>query len=273
MKTIISAEWLSQNLGNPNLVILDASIEASADGKKFKKSDVTIPNTRRFDLKHVFLDKTSPFPNTVPKSKEFELESRKLGINRDSEIVVYDTNGVYSSPRAWWLFKSMGHHNIAVLDGGLPNWVQKGFKTSIGHLTDFKPGNFRAHYDERLNIAFEQVKENLNLKEFLIVDARAEGRFNGTAQEPRKYLKSGSILNSVNIEHKEVVRNGKFKSKEELNKLFENKCNGEQELVFSCGSGLTACIVMLANQIGYGNSLKLYDGSWTEWAELNNLKT
>ncbi|RIV31669.1 hypothetical protein D2V08_13010 [Flagellimonas lutimaris] len=85
-------------------------------------------------------------------------------------------------------------------------------------------------------------------------------------------LKSGRIENSVNIPYQEVLRYGKYKPKNELNMLFKKKCNNDKELVFSYGSGMTACIVMLACQIGYGNSLNVYDGSWTEWAERNNLK-
>ena len=114
--------------------------------------------------------------------------------------------------------------------------------------------------------------ENTIKKNFTIIDARSESRFNGTGNEPRKHLKSGRIENSINIPFQEVLRDGKYKSKRELTHLFDKKCNKEKDFVFSCGSGLTARIVMLASHIVYGKSLKLYDGSWTEWAERNNLK-
>lgn len=272
MNTIVSVEWLHQNLDNPNLVILDAHMETGANGKKFEKPDKTIPNARRFDLKNIFLDKTSPFPNTIPKAQEFELGCRKLGINRNSEIVVFDHHGIYSSPRVWWLFNSMGHSQIAVLDGGLPNWINRGFQTEKKHLELFEFGNFKVNFDRTLLVDYKQVVDNINHQEFLIVDARSEDRFRGTGKEPRKHLKSGKIQNSVNIPYQEVLQNGKYKPKNELNKLFQERCYGEKKLVFSCGSGLTACIVMLASQIGYANSPIVYDGSWTEWAELNNLK-
>lgn len=272
MRNIVSAQWLKENLSSPDLVILDASIELSADGKRIEKSDLTIPRARHFDLKNVFLDHASPFPNTLPRPEIFELECRKLGINRDSKIVVYDNRGIYSSPRAWWLFKAMGHNEVAVLDGGLPYWIENGFQTTYRSHIKVKTGNFKVDFDNSLLVSFEQVKTNKSEKKFVLVDARSEGRFNGTEKEPREYLKSGKIPGSINFHYKEVLVNGKFKTKTELNKLFADKFKGEKELVFSCGSGITACILMLACQMGYGDSKKLYDGSWTEWAELNNLK-
>ncbi|NKI33034.1 sulfurtransferase [Croceivirga thetidis] len=271
MKEIVSTDWLNQNLDNPDLIILDASIAASASGKAFETFDQTIPNARRFDIKNVFSDATSAFPNTVPKPEDFERDCQKLGINQNSKIVVFDTNGVYSSPRAWWLFKVMGHNEVAVLDGGLPNWIDEGHPTVKNHLTEFYEGDFKAQYDENQVVTFEQVGANVKHPDFLVVDARSEGRFKGTAPEPRKHLQSGKIEHSVNIPFQDVLTDGKFKSTEELNAIFQEKCEGEQNLVFSCGSGLTACIVMLASRLGHGPSIKIYDGSWTEWAERNEL--
>lgn len=272
MKATVSAEWLHQNLSNPDLVILDASLETNASGKAFEKFDQTIPSARKFDLKKVFSDKESSFPNTVPKPSDFEVGSRKLGINQNSEIIVFDINGVYSSPRAWWLFKIMGHEKVSVLDGGLPNWIEKGFPTEKNHVEPSETGDFKVNFDKSMVVDFEAISKNIAENNFLVVDARSEARFNGTGKEPRKGLQSGKIQNSVNIPFQDVLQDGKFKSATELVELFEEKCKGEKELVFSCGSGLTACIIMMANQIGYGDSQRIFDGSWTEWAERNNLK-
>ena len=120
MKALVSKSWLNENLNNPNLIILDASISKNAAKKVFESSNIMIPRARRFDLKNVFLDTTSPFPNTVPNPEYFQHQCQKLGINKNSEIVVYDNAGIYTSPRVWWLFKVMGHDHIAIIDGGLP---------------------------------------------------------------------------------------------------------------------------------------------------------
>lgn len=273
MNEIVSAEWLHKNLENPNLIILDASIDSSIDGKDDRLSKITIPEARPFDLKKIFLDKSGQFPNTFPDKEHFELECRKLGINEDSEIVVFDSFGIYSSPRVWWLFHVMGHNNIAILDGGLPGWIEMGFWTVPRSNKKFEPGNFKSNYQVKLVVDFQEVEQNVKDQNFLIVDARSKGRFNGTSKEPRKHLKSGSIPNSVNIPYQEVLENNKFKSKEELREIFEKNCGEKDELIFSCGSGLTACIIMLASEIGFVKSKRIYDGSWTEWAELNNLRT
>ncbi len=272
MKALISAKWLYHNLSNPNLVILDASSASRVDGGAFNFIDDTIPDARRLDLKTTFSDTASPFPNTIPPPAEFEMACRELGINRDSIIIVFDNNGIYSSPRAWWLFKVMGHKNIAVLDGGLPHWVNMGFPTTKKHLEDFERGNFKVGYDENLVMDFKTVNYNIHNRSFVLVDARSAGRFNGTAAEPRQHIRSGHIPQSVNIPYTAVLHNGRYKGKKELYAIFNNACPGARDLVFSCGSGVTACIIMLACKIGYAHSLKLYDGSWTEWATLNNLK-
>ena len=272
MKELVSSKWLKENLNNPDLVVLDASVEMNPYGKAFKKFDETIPNARKFDLKNVFVDKSNTLPNTVPKPKEFEIGCKKLGINQNSEIVIFDNNGIYSSPRAWWLFVVMGHEKVSVLDGGLPDWIDNGFQTAKKHLESFKIGDFRANLNKAMLITYQQVFRNISQQDFLLVDARSENRFNGTGKEPREYLKSGKVKNAINIPFQKVLQNGKYRSKNELKRLFEDACSGEKELVFSCGSGMTACVIMLACQISYGKSKKIYDGSWTEWAEINHLK-
>lgn len=166
----------------------------------------------------------------------------------------------------------MGHKKVAVLDGGLPDWIKKGFRIEDNHLKHFKAGNFKVNFDKLSVVNFNQVLQNTKQEQFTIIDARSESRFNGIGEEPRRHLKSGKIEQSINIPYQDVLDDGKYKSKCELSELFREKVKTKKDLVFSCGSGMTACIVMLACQIGYKNSLKVYDGSWTEWAERNNLK-
>ncbi|MGO4913676.1 sulfurtransferase [Leeuwenhoekiella sp. W20_SRS_FM14] len=273
MKKIVSAAWLYENLKEENLIILDASLGATIDGTQTDLNEKTIPNSRYFDLKANFSDGNAAFPNTLPTVAHFEAECQKLGINTDSKIVVFDNLGVYSSPRVWWMFKAMGHKKVYVLDGGLPEWNAQGFEVEERKGANWETGNFKATLQQELVVSYDEVVANTKNPSFLIVDARSEGRFNGTEPEPRKQLQSGSIPHSVNTPYTEVLENGKFKSKGALQEVFDDTVEQDKDLVFSCGSGLTACIIMLASEIAGQKSKRVYDGSWTEWAELQNLKT
>lgn len=270
MKEIVSIEWLNQNLNNKNLILLDASLESTAEGRYSDHHLKTISGARYFDLKGAFSDRNSSFPNTLPTEEQFETESRKLGINKGSIIIVFDDLGIYSSPRVWWMYKIMGHENISVLNGGLPEWINNGLTTDSRKVENYKLGDFKATLQKKFVKNYQEVLDNVTMKSFSIIDARSEGRFKGIDKEPRQHLRSGHIPDSINIPYGEVLDNGKFKTKLVLKKMFEAKNMDQKELVFICGSGLTACIVMMASEIGYRKSKNIYDGSWSEWAELQN---
>ncbi len=270
MKELIPIDWLLQNLTNDDLVILDASPLKTMNDESTSHISSYIPGSRIFNIKDHFTNKESEFPNTIPSSDQFEKACRLLGINVNSKIIVYDNLGIYSSPRVWWLFKVMGHQNIGVLNGGLPEWIRCGGEVvGIEDLNrNYSNGNFESDFRNQYLITYQDIIDNNESKRFLIVDARSSGRFLGISPEPRKHLKSGSIPNSVNIPYQSLLKDGKFKSKEELNTIFKSKINNQDQLVFSCGSGMTACIVMLASVTAFRKSQYLYDGSWTEYAEL-----
>ncbi|XOV93212.1 MAG: sulfurtransferase [Bacteroidota bacterium] len=272
MNPTVSTQWLSQNLNDPNLILLDASPESTIDGRKSEFHSMTIPGARLIDLEKDFSDTSSSLPHVLPSPEQFETESRKLGINTNSKIIVFDNLGIYTSPRFWWMFKTMGHEDVYVLDGGIPEWAARGNELGAKIEGNYPPGNFKARFQKDYLVSYEDVLRNATDPSFTIVDARSEGRFKGTSPEPRPHLKSGSIPNSVNIPFGEVLENGKFKSGAELKQIFESTCGGTQNLVYSCGSGLTACIILTAGEIAGRGSKKVYDGSWTEWAELQNLK-
>lgn len=271
MHPLVTATWLHQNIQNQDLILLDASVPATVEGKTSRSNPGTIPGARFFDLKKEFSDPESPFPNTLPSPKQFERESRALGINADSKIIVFDNMGVYASPRVWWMFKAMGHEQVFVLDGGLHAWNNEGFDVEPSPSKVYPRGNFKAAFQPDLLKTYEDVVDNAHSQEFIIADARSAGRFAGLDSEPRKHLQSGHMPNSVNIPYGEVLNQGKFKQQEALTALFASKVRPEDQLVFSCGSGLTACIIMMASHLAGKESKLLYDGSWTEWAELQGL--
>lgn len=263
---IVSVDWLNANLEMPEIVILDARLRYEAKGSEL--DDFRIKGARILDLENEFSDKNSPFPNMLPSTTQFEKASRKLGINKSSKIVVYDHMGIYVSPRVWWMFKIMGHDNVSVLDVGFPEWNNRGFATEKGVAEQVGPGNFKAQLSPQLVMDYEQVKENIESRNALVIDVRSSDRFHGLIAEPRKELRRGNIPNSINIPYETVLKDGKFKSGAELKKIFHDIQKEERPLVFSCGSGVTACIVLLACEMTLENPKKVYDGSWTEFAQV-----
>ena len=261
---LVSVEWLQENLEAENLIILDATIPKVGGTIDVTGEKQQIKNAVFFDLKNVFLDINGEYPNTIPSKEHFEKQVQKLGINNNSCVVVYDDLDVYSSPRVWWLFNVFGFKNIAVLNGGLPAWKEAGYEVEPQKENKIEQGDFKAEFREDLLRETEQVLEASNNKK-MILDARSKGRFDATDPEPRKDLRSGHIPNSKSLPYGMLQSDGKMKSAKELQQLFSVINPEKEHMTFSCGSGITACILALgAEASGYTN-YSVYDGSWTEW--------
>lgn len=265
--TIVTTQVLIANLKDPNLVILDASFKAKPVKVPAEYANHQIPNARYFDIKGAFSDTTNPYPNAFPSAAQFEASAQALGINQSSKIVVYDKQGIYSSARVWWMFKMMGHEQVAILDGGLPAWIADGYLTEEAVNQDIAKGDFKAKLNEEGIKNIDFVKSNIENPSALIVDARSAGRFNGTEPEPRAGLRGGCIPNSVSIPFQSLLENGKMKSTTALAEIFKPVQQADKSLVFSCGSGITACVVLLASELVFQGKKGVYDGSWTEWAQ------
>lgn len=271
MTPIVSAQWLHDQLhalpSEVDLVLLDASPAANKSNLPSQHLGMRIPGARFFDLKNKFSDPEADMPNTLPQAVDFQQACRELGINTNSHIVVYDNIGIYASPRVWWMFKAMGHEQVAVLDGGLPEWGKIG--GAMESITDksYPEGDFIAQPGLALKKEMKDLLANLESKESLVLDARSSGRFDGTAPEPREGLSSGHMPHSASLPFSQVLNEGKFKSKEELAALFTELNTENKPLIFSCGSGLTACITYLAAELSTDTAKSVYDGSWTEWAQ------
>ena len=267
---LVSVAWLYNNLEDENLIILDCTIPKVAEKRVVSERSTQIKSAIFFDIKNNFSDKKAALPNTVLGPKEFENKAQELGIHRDSIVVCYDDLGIYSSPRVWWMFQLMGFPNVAVLDGGLPEWKANNFPVEKPMIQKLKKGNFKVDYQPEKLKSTTDVLYSIDNKSILIVDARSSGRFYGTAPEPRDDLKSGHIPNSVNLPFVDVQQNGKMKSAEELLEIFGDFKN-KKEIVFTCGSGITAAILALGAAIVKVKNVAVYDGSWTAWGSTQNL--
>lgn len=269
MKPLVSAQWLAENITNSDLIVLDASPESNKSNLVPQYPELKIKGAQAFDMKNVFVDKSSPIANMIPPPEVFEQECQKLGINQNSKIVVYDNLGIYTSPRARWMFKTMGYQNVAVLDGGLAAWKNAGYdcEPAEQEVNKHKPkGNFKAQYHPELVWNSTQVLENLVSKKAIVIDARSAGRFNGTTPEPRPESASGHIPQSLNLNYSKIVKDGKMLPEGELKQAVDVLGLADKPLVFTCGSGVTACIIALATElVGLDNKKALYDGSWAEW--------
>ena len=267
LQPLVSVQWLAENINDPDLIVLDASPESNKSNLVPQYPELKIKGAQAFDMKNVFVDKNSPVSNMIPPPEVFEQECQKLGINNNSKIVVYDNLGIYTSPRARWMFKTMGFENIAVLDGGLAAWKNAGHACDPIEQKVSKPkGDFIAQYHPGLVWNVAQVLENLKSKKAMVIDARSAGRFNGTTPEPRPESASGHIPQSLNLPYASVVKNGKMLPEGELKQVVDTLGLSDKPLVFTCGSGVTACIIALVTELaGLDNKKALYDGSWAEW--------
>ncbi|MGH6828252.1 MAG: 3-mercaptopyruvate sulfurtransferase [Rhizomicrobium sp.] len=263
MSDVVSAEWLKANLGRVRTV--DASWYMPEDGRNTAKEfeQGHIPGAVFFDIDAIS-DHATALPHMLPSAAEFTGTAGALGIGNADMVVVYDTMGIFSSPRVWWTLRAFGHDRAAVLDGGLPAWKAKGGRLQTGPAAP-EAANFAPHLSSHLVKNFDQVKDGLGRTQ--ILDARSAPRFEGREAEPRPGLKSGHMPGAVNIPWRSVLT-ADFRLKEaaDLRRLFAaKKIDLDRPIVTSCGSGISAAILMLAAHELGGRNLALYDGSWAEW--------
>ena len=267
MNQLVSSEWLNQNLDK--VKILDASWHLPTvkrnSFEEYKVSHIT--NSIFFDIDKYSNQKTN-LPHMLPSKEDWEIIVSNLGINNSDHIIVYDNSDVFSSCRVWYTFLYFGHDPdlISVLDGNFEKWVTEKRSVSKEIIKNDKT-NYKSNENSSLVINKSTVNENITQNKFQLIDARGEQRFLGLQPETRKELRSGNIKGSVNLPFQKIInKNRTFKKKDELIKIFKSKdISFEKEMAFTCGSGVTACILGLANSIISGKKPIIYDGSWAEY--------
>ena len=269
MHDLVSSEWLAGALGAPDLMVFDATKylpNEPFDGLT-KYREAHIPGARFFDI-DVVADPDTTLPHMAPTAGRFARLMGELGISNTTRVIFYDQKGLQSSARGWWLMKLFGHEKAAVLDGGLPKWLAEGRATESGDAKAAAPTSYTPDFRAALVKGIGDVKRIIASGSALILDARAKGRFDGTAPEPRPGLPSGHMPGAKSVPFNELL-NADFTMKDAATlraRFAAAGADGIKPIVTSCGTGVTACILALGlKQAGLGDAA-IYDGSWTEWA-------
>jgi len=265
--SLVSANWLAQNLNSPDLVILDASrhLPAAKRDPAAEFASGHIPGARFLDLANL-TDKTSDVPAALPNAAQLADRMAELGINSGSRIVIYDDSAVRTSSRAWFVFKAHGISNVAVLDGGLNAWREEGRALESG------PATIAACAPSALPAADgvackADLLANLDTDVHQILDARGADRVFGSGIDPVHGGQNGRIPGALNLPFGQVFgEDGRFKSSEELRTVFEQSGTDlNAPIITTCGSGVTACVLLFALHLMGKDDGQLYDGSWQEW--------
>lgn len=272
-RTLVSTDWLAAHLKDPDLRILDATYYLPGDPRDAKAGYAAahIPSARYFDIDDIS-DHRSDLPHMAPPVEKFMSRMRAMGVGDGHQVVVYDTEGLFSAARVWWLFRLMGQMDIAVLDGGFPKWLAEGRE-----VEDMPPMVRDRHMTVRrqnhLVKDVTQVSSASKLGDYEIVDARAAERFAGEVDEPRPGLRKGHIPGSKNLPFKDILNpDGTLMDADGLRAAFDAAgVDLSKPVITTCGSGVTAAILSLALERIGKTDHSLYDGSWSEWGAFPTL--
>jgi len=273
-RTLVSTDWLALHLRDPDLRLLDASWHLPGAGRDAvaEYAGAHIPGARFFDLDEIS-DTRSALPHMAPPAEKFVARTRAMGVGDGHQVVVYDTAGIYSAARVWWLFRLMGKPDVAVLDGGLPKWLAEGRPTE-----DMPPvvrdRHMTVQRQAHLVKDVTQVAAAAKLGDWQVADARSPGRFRGEEPEPRPGLRGGHIPGARNVHFRDLLLpDGTMKEAPALAATFAAAgIDLARPVITSCGSGVTAAILNLAlERLGH-RAHALYDGSWAEWGMYGDLE-
>ena len=268
MSNLVTTDWLASRLGAPDIVILDASwhMPATKRSPAAEFEAKRIPGAQFFDIDGTS-DPGTSLPHMLPSPAKFASDVKKLGVGDGKMVVCYDTSGLFSAARCWWMFKVFGHDDVAVLDGGLPKWEREGRQLESGSATKPHERHFTPRFRASMVRNLADVAKALAAKTAQVADARSGTRFRGEEAEPRPGVRAGHMPGACNVHYAALLRqDGTLKDTPALRDVFTGAgIDLARPVITSCGSGVTAAILSLAlTELGTRDHA-LYDGSWTEW--------
>lgn len=269
----VAADWLIEHSDDPEVQIIDARMAPPGQEHRDLRAEYRaghLPGAVFFDIE-ALSDHASPLPHMMPRAEAFSVAMRELGVSRDKHLVVYDEGNLFSAPRAWWMLKTFGVDKVSILAGGLAGWQRDELPLQQGEVT-LPEGEFDAELDATVIKRLTDMLLVSHEKTAQIVDARPAPRFNALADEPRPGLKRGHIPGAHNVPWGDLVFEGELKTVDELQSIFERQgVDLNQPIIASCGSGVTACVVILALATLGVTNVSLYDGAWSEWGARDDL--
>ncbi len=270
-RPIVSVEWLQSSLSDKSVSVVDASWHLPPEqrnaGEEYLQGH--IPGAVFFDIDKI--STPGDLPHMMPSADFFNESVGKLGLKKNNTVVVYDTKGLFSAARVWWMLTVCGYGDVKILDGGLPAWLEAGFALDTGEV-GVEPVVVSASVAPGSIVDASQVLEASETRSVQILDARSQDRFDGLAPEPRAGLRAGHIPGSNCLPFTELLSNGKLKSQVQLREILKaHGFTGAAPVYTTCGSGVTAAIITLALHCVGHYEVALYDGSWTEWGGREDL--
>ncbi len=264
---VILPQELKEIMGNGDVKIIDASfvLPTSPENPHLNYQQRRIGEAAFFDI-HKICDQDCSLPHMLPSLQMFEAYVSGLGISNDDLVVIYGQSGMVMGPaRAWWMFRVFGHYNVCILNGGLPLWARENYPLNSGMPCAIDPGVFNGGFRVDLVLDLKEVKSSIEKAGVQILDARPAERFSGKMEEPRAGMRSGHMPGSVNIPCMSLIdqETGMLRSKEELREILGEY--SDLEIITTCGSGVTACVIALAFHALDRADIPVYDGSWSEY--------
>ncbi|EPE8322305.1 3-mercaptopyruvate sulfurtransferase [Escherichia albertii] len=269
----VGADWLAEHIDDPEIQIIDARMAPPGQEDRNVAQEYLhghIPGAVFFDIE-ALSDQTSPLPHMLPRPETFAVAMRELGVNQDKHLIVYDEGNLFSAPRAWWMLRTFGVERVSILGGGLAGWQRDDLLLEEGPM-ELQEGEFNATFTPEAVVKVTDVLLASHEKTAQIIDARPAARFNAEVDEPRAGLRRGHIPGALNVPWTELVREGELKTTDELDAIFFSRgVSYDKPIIVSCGSGVTAAVVLLALSTLDVPNVKLYDGAWSEWGARTDL--